>query len=386
MADVSIATIRGMLQARASELAARLAPGGFERNGIYEAPNPTRADNKAGSFKIYTRGAKAGGWTDYAGISAPFIEGGDRGDIIDLIAYTRYGAGDRREARKKAIAWAKDFLGIATLPQAERDRLDKLAHAAKLRTAAKHKNDLEEKMRRACNLFMQGRIGLAGTPAETYILHERGVDLRDIPFLVTGDIRFHPGLEYYQGAEYENVAGRIVKRRPGPSFPAILLAFRNRVGAITGVHCTYLRPDGSDKAEIDKPKIMYGSIAESVVRISHGYGGLSPEDIRHHGVPADFEGELPDTIIAEGFEDCVTMAAAVPEARVWMAGSLGNIGNVYVDHPCIRDTIVTRDNDWKSPQAVQQFETAMQRLEAHGKPITEIAAIAGKDFNDLLRM
>lgn len=381
MSDISIRTIRGMLQARASELAAKLAPGGFERHGIYEAPNPTRADKKAGSFKIYTRGAKAGGWTDYAGVSAPFAQGGDRGDIIDLIAYTRCG-----RDRKKAIAWAKDFLGIATLPMAERERLEKLAHAAKLRTAAKHKTETEEKMRRACDLFMSARIGLAGTPASAYLLNERGIDLLDIPFLVTGDIRFHPGLEYYQGAVYDDVGGRRVKVRPGPSFPAILSGFRNKIGAVTGCHVTYLRPDGAGKAEVDKPKIMYGVIAESVVRVSHGQGGLSPEDIRHHGVPADFAGELPDTIIAEGLEDSLTLAAAAPEARVWMAGSLGNIGNVYLDHPCIRDVIVARDNDWQSPQAVKQFEHAMQLLEAHGKPITEMAAIAGKDFNDLLRM
>lgn len=379
-ADISIRTIRSMLQQRASELAAKLAPGGFERGGIYEAPNPTRADKKTGSFKIYTRGDVAGKWVDYAGVSAPFAEGGDRGDIIDLIAYTRCS-----RDRKKAIAWAKDFLGLATLPQAERDRLEKLAHAAKLRAAASEKNATEQKMRRACDLFMSARIGLAGTPAETYLLHSRGIELMEIPYLNTGDIRFHPGLEYYQGALFEDVGGRRVKTRPGPSFPAIVLGFRNKVGAVTGAHITYLRPDGEGKAEVDKPKIMYGVIADSVVRVSHGQGGFSPEQIRHLALP-ELPDELCDTIIAEGLEDSLTLAAAAPEARVWMAGSLGNIGNVYIDHPCVRDVIVARDNDWQSPQAVKQFEHAIQLLEAHGKPITEMAAIAGKDFNDLWRL
>jgi hypothetical protein len=381
MNDVSIRTIRWKLQQRVGELAPMLAPGGHERAGLYEAPNPTRADRSAGSFKVYMRGDAAGKWVDFAGVNAPFAQGGDRGDIIDLIAYCRCG-----RDRKKAIAWAKDFLGLATLPMAERERLDKLAQAAKLRTAAKHKNETEEKMRRACELFMSARIGLAGTPAAAYLLNDRGIDLIDIPFLVTGDIRFHPGLEYYQGAVYDDVGGRRVKVRPGPSFPAIVSGFRNRVGAVTGCHITYLRPDGGGKAEVDKPKIMYGVIADSLVRVSHGQGGLSPEDIRHHGVPGDFAGELPDTIIAEGLEDSLTLAVAAPEARVWMAGSLGNIGNVYLDHPCVRDVIVARDNDWQSPQAVKQFEHAMRLLEAHGKPITEMAAIAGKDFNDLLRL
>jgi len=377
MSDVSIRTIRSMLQGRVGELVLRLAPGGFERAGIYEAPNPTRADKTTGSFKIYLRGDIAGKWVDYAGVNAPFADGGDRGDIIDLIAYTRCS-----RDRKKAIGWAKDFLGVATLPQGERERLEKLAQAAKLRAAAKETDAHEEKMRRACALFMSARIGLAGTPAATYLLQERLIELMDIPSLVTGDIRFHPGLEYYQGAEWGEIGGRRVKLRPGPVFPAIVLGFRNRIGAITGAHVTFLRPDGGGKAEIEKPKIMHGAIADSVVRIAHGRGGLSPDDVRQQGHLAD----LPDTIIAEGLEDSLTLAMAAPEARVWMAGSLGNIGNVYIDHPCVGDVIVARDNDWQSPQAVKQFEHAIRLLEAHGKPITEMSAIAGKDFNDLLRL
>lgn len=376
MSDVSIATIRSMLQGRVDALVRQLVPGGRVVNGLYEAPNPTRGDRSAGSFKIYLRGATAGKWVDYAGVNAPFVEGGDRGDIIDLIAYLICA-----RDRKKAIGWAKDWLGIATLGQAERERLQQLAHARKLQAAKAETGEREQKMRRACELFMSAKVGLAGTPAATYFLM-RGVELLDIPTFNHQDIRFHPGLEYYQGAVWDEIGGRRVKVRPGPSFPAIVCGSRNRVGAVTGVHCTYLQPDGSDKADVPKAKLMFGAIADSVIRIAHGAGNRSPESVREQGHLA----ELPVAILCEGLEDGLTLAQAAPEARVWAATSLGNLGNVYLDHPCIGDVVVARDNDWQSPQAVSQFEHAIQLLEAHGKPIGQMAAIAGKDFNDLLRM
>jgi hypothetical protein len=376
MTDVSIAIIRSMLQERVDQLVRELVPGGFMRSGLYEAPNPTRGDRRAGSFKIYMRGDAAGKWVDYAGVSAPFRDGGDRGDIIDLIAYVVCG-----RDRKRAIGWAKDWLGLATLSMAERDRLARLAQERKLRAAKAGAGERERKMRRAAELFMQARPGLAGTAADRYLL-SRHIDIRAIPTFNAEDIRLHAKLEYFHGAEWRDVGGRREKVRPGPSFPAIICAFRNRVGAITGIHCTYLHPDGAGKADVPKAKIMFGSIAGSVVRVSHGAGNLSPEQVIEQLHPAD----LPTTILAEGLEDCGTLAGAAEDARVWMIGSLGNLGNVYLDHPCVGDVIAARDNDWESPQAVRQFEHGIRLLEQHGKAITEMAAIAGKDFNDLLGM
>lgn len=381
MSDVSIATIRSMLQGRVDALVQQLVPGGRVINGLYEAPNPTRGDRTAGSFKIYLRGATAGKWVDYAGVNAPFIAGGDRGDIIDLIAYLVCAGGNRVDDRKKAIGWAKDWLGIATLGQAERERLQRLAHERKLRAARAETGEIERRMRRACELFMSAKVGLTGTPASTYFLM-RGIELLDIPSFNYQDIRFHPALEYFAGASFDEVGGRRIKVKPGPCFPAIVCALRNRVGAITAVHCTWLQPDGSDKADVPKAKMMFGLVAGSVIRVCHGRGNLSPEQVTQQAHLAD----LPVTINAEGLEDCATFGQAAPEARVWAATSLGNLGNVYLDHPCVGDAIVARDNDWQSQQAVNQFEHAIQLLEAHGKPITQMAAIAGKDFNDLLRM
>ncbi len=374
MSNVSIATIRQMLQDRVDQLVRDLVPGGFMRSGLYEAANPTRGDRRAGSFKIYMRGAVAGKWVDYAGVNAPFVEGGDRGDIIDLIAYVACG-----RDRKKAIGWAKDWLGVATLPNAERERLQRLAQARKVAAARRDSDERQRRMRRAFDLFLASKVRLAGTPAAVYLLN-RGIDLVDVPGFNAQDIRFHPGLEYTQGRVYDEIGGRRVIAQPGPTLPAIISAIRVRTGAITGIHITYL--DGEDPGDRARAKIMLGAVAGGVIRIAHGAGLVPPEDVKEQRHLA----ELPPTILCEGLEDGLTLAMAVPEARVWAATSLGNLGNVYLDHPCVGDVIVARDNDWRSPTAVAQFEHAVALLEAHGKPISQMAAIAGKDFNDLLRM
>jgi hypothetical protein len=56
---------------------ARLLPGGKIIAGEYIARNPTRADRRAGSFKINLRSGK---WADFA-------TGDKGGDIIALVAF-----------------------------------------------------------------------------------------------------------------------------------------------------------------------------------------------------------------------------------------------------------------------------------------------------------
>lgn len=366
--------LRAMLQARAGELARQLAPGGQERHGVYEAPNPTRADRKAGSFKIQTRGPKAGSWTDYAGVNAPFAAGGDRGDVIDLIAYVKCG-----RDRKQALAWARDWLGLGRLSDAEKRRLTEQAQAIRQRVDQREKDDEERRRRRAFELFMAARPGLIGTLAERYA-SARGCDLAAIEHLDVSNMRFNPALEWWRGA---HVDGRGV-RMPGERFPAIVCGIRNRLGEVTGVHCTFLAPDGRGKAKVEAAKLMYGHVQGGVIRVSHGPSGMTPEQ----WTDAEADGRAPPAaplILCEGLEDAWTLAEAVPEARVWAATSLGNLGHAPVDLPCVSSVIVAGDNDWGKGQAVQQFERAVLRLETHGKPVTVMRSAVGKDFNDMAR-
>jgi hypothetical protein len=369
MPDLSVSQIKSMLQMRAGELARQLAPGGHVSGGLYVAPNPTRTDRHATSFKIHISGPKAGGWTDYAGINAAFAAGGDRGDIIQLIAYVQ-----TNRDQKAAIRWAKDWLGLASVSATDRQRWAEKALATRREQDRAEAEEARRKRERVLRLFMAATPGLIGTLARDY-LASRAIDLGAIRGLNRVDLRFHAALEYWRGSHVD----RRGVRMPGPMLPTIVCGIRNGLGEITAVHCTFLAPDGSGKADVPAAKLMYGEVTGGVIRVSHGPDRASPEEWADAGVP------VSPLIVCEGLEDALTLAEAAPEARVWAATSLGNLGNVPVQHPCISEVIVAGDNDWGKGQAMAQFERAIAQLEAHGKPITVMRSIAGKDFNDLAR-
>jgi len=75
-----------------------------------------------------------------------------------------------------------------------------------------------------------------GSPVEAYLRH-RGVTLPDEPV-----IRWHPACP-----------------RTGGALPAMVAKMTDPVtGQPTGIHRTFLLPDGSGKALVDKPKMMLG--------------------------------------------------------------------------------------------------------------------------------
>ncbi len=77
-------------------LLARWAPGGVVRGSEYTVRNPTRADRRAGSFRVNTRTGK---WADFA-------TGDAGGDVVSLAAYLS-GTGQTDAARALA-----DMLGV----------------------------------------------------------------------------------------------------------------------------------------------------------------------------------------------------------------------------------------------------------------------------------
>jgi hypothetical protein len=363
--------MRSMLQSRASELAQHLAPGGREARGVYEAPNPTRNDTKAGSFKIVTRGPKAGSFVDYAGVNAPFTSGGDRGDVIDLIAYIRCG-----RSRKDAIRWARDWLGLSRMSDTEKKYWAEAAKRQKREAEARQRKMDNDRLLKVMRLSANAHPNLIGTLAERY-LAGRQITLSAIPHLNHEDLRFRQQLEWWRGASKDQHGRRV----PGPSFPAIICNFRNRHGVLTAVHCTFLDPLRASKADVEAPKLMFGEVSGCVVEISHGPSGLSPANWLK-AKEAGLNPAAAPVILAEGLEDSTTLAEAAPECRVWMTGSLGNISQAPVDHPCVSAVFVARDNAWGRVQATEAFERAAEALASHGKPFAEMSALLGKDFND----
>lgn len=361
--------VRDMLQDRLRELLGRLLPGGRFDGGTYVVKNPTRPDRNAGSFIVWTSGSAKGGFKDYAT--------DDKGDVIDLIAYVH----GRPKDKRFAFDWARDFLGLKHMDPKVRQAAEDAARAKARQAEAAEKADAVQKRRRAMEMFLASKP-IAGSLAETY-LAARGVPLSQVPNLES-DLRFASRLEWWRGAEWREDHGRRVKVRPGPEFPAMVAAVRNLQGDILAVHCTFLRFDGSGKADVENAKLMYGSVAGCVVRLTRGPANLSLDE-------AALSGRSDILVIAEGIETGLSVAIAAPEARVWAATSLSNIGNAPVWHAAVRAVLIAADNvapDASAAaraQAEEQLERARDKLAVHGVPVDIMRPHAGGDFNDLIR-
>ena len=125
----------------------------------------------------------------------------------------------------------------------------------------------------------------ASDPSETIVakyLQHRGVRLPNEPV-----IRFHPRCP-----------------RTGGALPAMIALMTDVVtGDPCGVHRTFLAPDGSGKAAVDKPKMMLGPAG--VIRLDEPIGeGLG---------------------VAEGIETTLSIIQTIGWRPVWAAGSRGGI-------------------------------------------------------------
>jgi putative DNA primase/helicase len=115
------------------------------------------------------------------------------------------------------------------------------------------------------------------TPIETY-LHSRGVRLPDEPV-----IRWHPRCP--RGAD---------------RFPTMVALMVDPItGQPSGIHRTFLVPDGSNKATVEEPKMMLGNAG--VIRLAEPVGeGLG---------------------LAEGVETSLSVMQIIGWGPVWAAGS-----------------------------------------------------------------
>jgi hypothetical protein len=151
-------------------------------------------------------------------------------------------------------------------------------------------------------------------------------------------------------------------------------------GAV-GVHCTYLRPDGSGKADVEPQKAMFGPVRGGAVRF---------------GMPRAGEWFA----VAEGIETALSIVVAC-RMPVWAALSTGGMKNLILP-PEVTRVVTIADND---PQA-RDKRTGELKFHADGRPIfpgqdaARVAATrwltegrhvrlalppeAGTDFNDVL--
>lgn len=371
---LSPAELKTRAQDRLEEILQRLAPGGRFARGTYMVKNPIRGE-KNPSFCVWTQGDAAGAWKDFG---APL----DCGDVFKLVAYLN---GKPLDDFAFARAWLEDFLGLATMTEAERDEARRAAQAARQRRQAEGDQAQAQRFRaeqRAGTTWQSGRLILPGSLAWIYLMH-RGIDLRFVENYA-GELRWQRECEYWPLAEHvqdvDPRTGRTFRRKvkAGPMLPAILTPLRDAAGMLRSLHYTFLRPDGAGKAEVEKAKLIWPAAEGLVMRLTNGTGNHSPEE-------ADALGHRTDLGLSEGMEDGLSGALGVPELRWWGGIALGNLRHVPVDRPCIGDIFVAEQNDWGKPQALAELSRAKQQLERGGRLVAGIRPPTGKDINDTLR-
>ncbi|MCJ8143827.1 toprim domain-containing protein [Ancylobacter sp. A5.8] len=327
-------------------------PKGYFSGAYYHCRNPGRADRSVGSFFVLLTGPRAGFWRDQAT--------GEQGDVIHLVQLAlKLGPGD-------AIRWLANWTGVRSLsgPALMAKQAEWREEAA--RSSHEDEREFDEQRRRAKGLLLNGKplcppaFGAMASPAWRYFTEVRAINfdrIGGVPSL----LRWIPAHRH---------------RESGQELPCIVAGIVDQAGAIIGVHRTWLRPDGSDKAPVRPNRKMWPrGIAGGVTWLSRGGS-------KHSALEAGRRGETGIVIYGEGIEDGLTAAMGEPEARVAAILSLYNLADLS-DLACAAGYVVLRDNDWTKPEAVAAFDEGFARIRSFGKPCEWISSPHGKDFNDL---
>jgi len=237
---------------------------------------------------------------------------------------------------KKSACPFLDILAAAGLRSGEYSPPDAATLAQREREA---KAEAQRKATQAKRLWDEAQP-IAGTVAEAY-LRGRGITC-DLP----RTLRFHP--EAWHGP---------TARR----WPAMVAAVQG-VG-LPAVHRTWLRPDGSGKADISPTKAMLGATAGGAVRLADG-----PERL----------------VVVEGIETGLALLCGLLDgpATVWAALSTSGLRGLRLPSQAGRLTIAT-DGDVAGRKAGHALA---ERAHALGWAVSLLPAPEDRDWNDILQM
>ena len=180
-------------------------------------------------------------------------------------------------------------------------------------------------------------IPITGTIAETYL---RG---RGITCPMSDMLRFHPACWHSSGKH----------------LPAMVARVKGSDGY--AVHRTYLKPDGSGKANVEPAKAMLGNCAGGAVRLVEAEGPL---------------------VVAEGIETALSLASGLLShpLAIWAALSTSGMQNLRLPANPSRLTIAS-DGDPAGRAAAQMLAERAHKL---GWTVSFLHAPDGKDWNDVL--
>lgn len=185
----------------------------------------------------------------------------------------------------------------------------------------------------------------AGTLVETY-LRARGIEPSRLAGGVPPTIRFHPGLRHAD---------------TGLTFPAMVAAVQDGERRLTGIHRTFLAPDGAGKALVTSAKKMAGVVWGGAIRLCPAQSTLG---------------------VAEGIETALSVALA-SGLPMWVAGSLGNMAALSLP-PVVKDLVLCVDADGDQDALAKTLDKAQAFHAARGRRVRVARPPAGQDFNDML--
>lgn len=194
--------------------------------------------------------------------------------------------------------------------------------------------------RRAANarrLWQEARP-IASTIAETY-LRGRGITC-DLP----------PTLHFHGETWHGPTARRL------PALVALVEGSEN-----FAVHRTFLRPDGTGKADVDPAKAMLGATAGGAVRLTNALGPL---------------------VACEGIETGLSLASGLlrTPATIWCALSTSGLRALHLP-PNPTDLTIAADGDKAGREAAHALA---ERACALGWKVSLLPAPDGRDWNDIL--
>ena len=265
----------------------------------------------------------AGKWTDAAT--------SEHGDLLDIIRES-LGLRDFREVAEEA----RRFLN---LPRAEPQPVLKSVRPPAVAGS----------QGAARRLFAMSQP-IEGTVVEAY-LHRRGI----AHVYHGGSLRFHPRC-YYRPDEH----------LPTETWPAMIACVTDLDGRITGVHRTWLNPDGFDrvrlgKAPIDTPRRAMGDLLGNAVRF-----GVAEDDV---------------LVAGEGIETMLSLRCVLPTLPMAAALSANHLSAMSLSSS-LRRLYIARDAD-AAGDAVQA--NLAQRAEAAGIEAIALSPRLG-DFNEDLHI
>ncbi len=184
---------------------------------------------------------------------------------------------------------------------------------------------------------------IAGTIVETHLRNRAITALHE-----TDSLRFHPRCYY-----------RPEDGGPTETWPAMIASVTDLRGALTGVHRTWLLPDGSDKAPVETPRRAMGNL------LGHGVRFGVAQDVLAAG---------------EGIETVLSARSGLPHMPMLAALSAAHLAAILFPQT-LRRLYIVRDSD---PAGDGARDSLVERARSVGIEAIVLSPVLG-DFNEDLR-